>query len=120
MIDEPAEEILEELDGSGRGSKAKLILPWAFAAVVIAYLLWYVPIDEVAAAISEAEVGWFLPLIMGSVVYWFLLDSLAYSYLIPGYLAPCSCGKRATLTHCGSPCHIEIYIHSNIGSDVML
>lgn len=90
MIEEPAEEILEELDGSGRGSKAKLILPWAFAAVVIAYLLWYVPLDEVAAAISEAEVGWFLPLIMGSVVYWFLLDSLAYSYLISRFNAPLS------------------------------
>ena len=71
-------------------SRIKMALPWFCAAGVIAYLLWYVPLGEVWVAISEAEVFWYLPLILLSVLYWFLLDSFAFSYLISRFNTPLS------------------------------
>ena len=79
-----------ESEGADGNSSLRMILPWVFAFIVIAYLLWYVPLDQVGAAISRAQIGWFVPLIMISVVYWFLLDSLAYSYLVSRFNAPLS------------------------------
>lgn len=90
MPDEPMETAGEVTDRPHSYSWVKRLVPWVGAGIVIAYLLWYVPLWEVWVAISQAEVLWYLPLILSFVLYWFLLDSLAYSYLISRFNAPLS------------------------------
>ena len=66
----------------------KTLAPWAGAVAVIAYLFFEVPYVEVWEAASRARLDWLVPLMLISVLYWFLLDSLAYSYLVTRFNTP--------------------------------
>ena len=80
----------EGTDRRSTSSWLKIVTPWFIALALVAYLLWYVPLADVWNAIGEADVRWYVPVVLVSVFYWFLLDSLAYSYLISRFNAPLS------------------------------
>jgi uncharacterized membrane protein YbhN (UPF0104 family) len=75
-------------DEKARTPLWKALLPWVGAVAIIAYLFWEVPLGEVWEAARQARLDWFIPLLLGAVGYWFLLDSGAYSYLITRFNAP--------------------------------
>lgn len=66
----------------------KTLAPWIGAIVIIGYLFWEVPIQEVWNAGRKARLDWFVPLLLVAVGYWFLLDSRAYAYLITRFNVP--------------------------------
>jgi len=90
MAKEPHAVEEDAVDTPSSSSWLKTVVPWAVALVLIVYLLWYVPLEDVWRAVREADVQWYVPIVLLSVVYWFLLDSLAYSYLITRFNAPLS------------------------------
>jgi uncharacterized membrane protein YbhN (UPF0104 family) len=68
----------------------KTAAPWLGAIAVITYLFSEIPVDEVLVAAGEARLAWFVPGILFAVGFWFLLDSLAFSYLITQFNQPLS------------------------------
>ncbi len=89
MID-PASEANPGSDEGTSEPLWKMVVPWIGAAAIIGYLFWKVPFFEVWAAVSVAQINWFLGILCVAVVYWFLLDSLAYAYLITRFNGPLS------------------------------
>lgn len=73
-----------------KGPLWKTVAPWLGAVAVIAYLFFEVPVEEVVAAAREAQLKWFVPGVLLAVIFWFLLDSLAFSYLISQFSRPLS------------------------------
>lgn len=74
--------------GLEKGPLWKTVAPWLGAIAVIAYLFYEVPLAEVLAAAGEARLEWFLPGILVAIAFWFLLDSLAFAYLITRFNRP--------------------------------
>ncbi len=78
--------------GDPAGSRVgwKAALPWLGAVAVLAYLFWEVPLRDVWMAAQGARLDWFVPTVGIGILYWFLLDSWAYAYLISRFNAPLS------------------------------
>lgn len=80
-----------EIDDTASGGSTalwKILLPWIGAAAILAYLFWEVPFAEVWQAARNARLAWFVPEVALGILYWFLLDSRAYAYLISRFNAP--------------------------------
>jgi len=75
---------------AGPRSGWKAFLPWVGAAAILAYLFWEVPFRDVWIAARSAHLEWFVPSVGIGILYWFLLDSWAYAYLISRFNAPLS------------------------------
>ena len=91
----------------------KKALPWVGAVGIIGWIFWHVPFAEVIEAARGADLGTFF-LVMGlGVVGWFLLDSLAYAYVITRFNAPLSWAEARALR---GVTYIVAAINWNIGT----
>lgn len=84
------------IDGSAQPETAgsaplwRILLPWVGAVAIVGFLFWQVPFAKVWAAALGAELAWGAPALVAGVVFWFLLDSWAYAYLISRFNVPFS------------------------------
>ena len=86
---------------AGKTSKAvvwfKRIAPWAIAAAIFYYLFNEVPVADAWAAARSARLEVFLPLMMGAVVLWFLIDSAAFAFLFTRFNAKLAWAEARSL-----------------------
>lgn len=85
---EKNEQRVREPVGSRLLRRAKTTVPWLGAAGIFTYLFWDIPIGEALRALSRARVELLIPGILAAVIYWFLLESVAYSYLFSRFNVP--------------------------------
>ena len=75
----------------------KTLLPWIGAAAIVGFLLWQVPVERVWDAALGADLAWGGPVLVAGVVFWFLLDSWAYAYLVSQFNVPFSWAEGRAL-----------------------
>lgn len=56
-------------------------LGWAAAVGILSVLFWRIPIGETVDALKHANLALFLPAVAFAVIFWFLVESTAYSFL---------------------------------------
>ena len=78
----------EPLAAKSAGGWLRSLAPWLGAAGIFAFLLWEVPLEEVGSAARNARLDLFIPEMLATVVFWFLLDSRALAYLVSKFNAP--------------------------------
>jgi uncharacterized membrane protein YbhN (UPF0104 family) len=68
-------------------SVLKKVAPWAVAGAILYFLFSRVPLVDAWAAARAADLGVFLPLMLGAVLLWFLIDSAAFAFLFTRFNA---------------------------------
>ena len=80
-----------DVGGSGPRSVAlttlKRFAPWIVAAAILYFVFERVPLGDAWGAAREANLVLFIPLMAGSVLLWFLIDSAAFSFLFTRFNA---------------------------------
>jgi len=66
------------------------IFPWLVAIAIASYVFHVVEISEAWSALLRARLEIIGPLILGSVLCWFWIESLAYAYLFSRFNTPVS------------------------------
>jgi len=64
------------------------VLPWLVAAVLLAYLLWHIPRDQVLAALGQAHLGYLALVVLYLVGGSLVADSWATARVLSWFLAP--------------------------------
>ncbi len=82
----------ESHDANSKGTSTpisvlKQVAPWAIAATILYFLFSKVPLADAWAAARAANLGLFLPVMMASVLMWFLIDSAAFAFLFTRFNA---------------------------------
>jgi len=78
-------------------SRCKRVLPWLVAAAVLWFLFRDVSVAESLAALRAANLRRFVPVTLGVIGLWFLLESAAFAYLFSRFNAPLSWQEARSL-----------------------
>ncbi len=78
-------------------SVVRKVAPWIVAAAILYFIFGRVPLADAWAAAREANLGLFLPVMMGAVLLWFLIDSAAFSFLFTRFNARLDWGEARSL-----------------------
>ena len=81
----------------GRALRLKRVLPWVVAATLLWFLFRKVSVAESLGALQRADLWTFLPVTVGVIGLWFLLESAAFSYLFSRFNAPLSFQEARSL-----------------------
>jgi hypothetical protein len=68
-------------------SALKKLAPWAIAVAILYFLFSRVPLADAWSAARAANLELFLPVMMGAVLLWFLIDSAAFAFLFTRFNA---------------------------------
>jgi len=68
-------------------SVAKRGVPWIVAIAILYLLFTRVPLADAWSAARAANLGLFLPVMLGAVILWFLIDSAAFAFLFTRFNA---------------------------------
>jgi len=78
------------MDRTAIGPRAKRLLPWAVAALILWFLLRRIELSGVIASAGHMDLATFAPVTLLGVIAWFLLESAAFAYLFTRFNAPVS------------------------------
>ncbi len=87
---------------------ARKLLPWIAASVILGGLFAFVPPDETWDALRMARSEIAIPLVLGSVLAWFLIESGVYTYVFSRFNTPLSWREARSLrgsSYLWSPLH---------------
>lgn len=94
-----------------RSALLRRILPWIAAIAIVGYVLRVVSIEEAWSALLLARLDIILPLVFGTVLGWFLIDSRAYAYAFSRFNTPVSWPEARSLrgvTYLLTPIHLSL------------
>ncbi len=92
-IDEPVKAAAESITRR----RLKALAPWVIAAALRGYLFSEVAIVDAWAAAQSASLEVFLPIMLGCVLVWFLIDSAAFAYIFTRFNTPLSWREARSL-----------------------
>jgi uncharacterized membrane protein YbhN (UPF0104 family) len=87
------------------------IFPWVVAIAIAGYVFRVVSIGEAWSALLRARLEIIVPLVVGTVLCWFLIESKAYAYVFSRFNAPVSWQQARALrgvTYLLSPIHLSL------------
>jgi uncharacterized membrane protein YbhN (UPF0104 family) len=87
------------------------LFPWVVAIAIVGYVLRVVSIEEAWSALLRARVEIILPLVLGTVLCWFLIESRAYAYLFSRFNTAVSWQEARSLrgvTYLLTPIHLSL------------
>lgn len=85
--------------------------PWIVSIAIAGYVIRVVSIGEAWSALLHARLEIIVPLVLGSVLCWFLIESKAYAYIFSRFNAPVSWHEARALrgvTYLLSPIHLGL------------
>ncbi len=77
--------------------RVKSLAPWVIAAGLLGYLFSDIAVVDAWQAAQSARLEIFLPIMLGCVLIWFLIDSAAYAYIFTRFNAPLSWREARSL-----------------------
>jgi uncharacterized membrane protein YbhN (UPF0104 family) len=86
-------------------------LPWVVAIAIAGYVFRVVSIGEAWSALLRARIEVFVPVVLGSVLCWFLIESRAYAYVFSRFNTPVSWREARALrglTYLLTPIHLSL------------
>ena len=87
------------------------MLPWFVAIATVGYVFIRVPLSEAWSAAREARVEVLVPLVVGAVLFWFLLESFAYARLFTRFNTKLSWREARSLrglSYLLTPIHLSL------------
>jgi uncharacterized membrane protein YbhN (UPF0104 family) len=79
------------------GGWVRKLGPWAVAAAILAFLFQEIPVAAAWEAGQTARLEWFAAGMLTAVTIWFLIESVAYSYLFTRFNVPLSWAEARSL-----------------------
>jgi uncharacterized membrane protein YbhN (UPF0104 family) len=87
------------------------IFPWVVALAIAGYVFRVVSIEEAWSALLQARVEIILPVVLGTVLCWFLIESRAYAYVFSRFNTAVSWQEARSLrgvTYLLTPIHLSL------------
>lgn len=94
-------------------ARLRQALPWALAAAILFWIFQRVPAADAWQAAANARLELFAPVALVAVCSWFLLESLAFSYLFTRFNAAVSWAEARSLR---GVTYLVTPIHWNLGT----
>ena len=94
-----------------RSARLKRIFPWVVAFAIAGYVFRVVSIEEAWSALLQARVEIILPVVLGTVLCWFLIESRAYAYVFSRFNTAVSWQEARSLrgvTYLLTPIHLSL------------
>jgi uncharacterized membrane protein YbhN (UPF0104 family) len=94
-----------------RSALLKRIFPWVVALAIAGYVFRIVSIEEAWSALLQARVEIILPIVFGTVLCWFLIESRAYAYIFSRFNTAVSWQEARSLrgvTYLLTPIHLSL------------
>lgn len=90
---------------------ARRLFPWIISIAIVGYVIRVVPIEEAWAVLLGTRLEIFVPLVLISVLCWFLIESKAYAYIFSRFNTPISWREARALRASASllsPIHLGL------------
>jgi uncharacterized membrane protein YbhN (UPF0104 family) len=93
-------------------SRVRALSPWIVGLLLLAVVLWRVPVSETLQAVRLARLEVFLPLLTFACLAWFLIDAFAFKSLFGRFNTPLSFPEARELRALS---YLATPIHWNVG-----